>query len=138
MVLGPVAAAASGLPLGSRDRYWLALATLPGFVAVTAYLVTNPYPAYGAGLYAQIAGEILGNGYVPPTEIPGYTTDGVPFAYPPLQFYLFAVLLDIGVTPVTVARFLPPSRWWPCRSRCTSSGATSSTPGRPARSRPRR
>ncbi|MXR41821.1 hypothetical protein GRX01_10795 [Halobaculum sp. WSA2] len=106
-----VAIAAHGgfdaLPLDARDRPWLALALLPACVAVAVYLATNPYPAYGAGLYAQIAAEIAANGYRPPATIPGYTAEGVPFAYPPLQFYAFALLLDLGVDPVTVARFLP-------------------------------
>ncbi|MDS0300827.1 glycosyltransferase family 39 protein [Halogeometricum sp. S1BR25-6] len=96
-----------GHPLDVRDRRWLVLAVLPALVSVAVYLATNPYPAYGAGLYAQIAREIAANGYLPPARIPGYTADGVPFAYPPLQFYVFAVLRDIGFGPVAVARFLP-------------------------------
>jgi hypothetical protein len=95
------------LPLDRGDRPWLALALLPGVVAVATYLATNPYPASGAGLYAKIAAEIVANGYAPPTRIPGYTADGVPFAYPPLQFYVFAALLDLGADPVSVARLLP-------------------------------
>ncbi|WP_336021559.1 hypothetical protein [Halobellus salinisoli] len=94
-------------PFDARDRPWLALALLPGVVAFAIYLVTNPYPAYGAGLYAKIAAEIAANGYLLPTRIPGYTADGVPFAYPPLQFYLYAFLLDLGGDPVAISRFLP-------------------------------
>ncbi|WP_435063636.1 glycosyltransferase family 39 protein [Halobaculum sp. EA56] len=97
----------ASLPVDARDRPWLALSLVPAVVAVVVYLATNPYPAYGAGLYAQIAGELAANGYLPPARIPGYTADGVPFAYPPLQFYLFAVLLDLGADPVAVARLLP-------------------------------
>lgn len=95
------------VPLEARDRKWLTLAVVPSVVAVLAYLLTNPYPAYGAGLYVQIAQEIIAGGYAPPARIPGYTADGVPFAYPPLQFYVLAVLLDVGADPVAVARFLP-------------------------------
>jgi len=90
-----------------RDRRWLAVAALPSVVAVATYLATNPYPAFGAGLYAQIAREIAANGYVPPARIPLYTTEGVPFAYPPLQFYVFAVVLETGLDPVSVSRVLP-------------------------------
>lgn len=97
----------SAAPLDARDRPWLALALFPGAVAVAVYLATNPYPAYSAGLYAKIAEQIAGGGYAPPVAIPGYTADGVPFAYPPLQFYVFAVLLDLGIGPVAVARWLP-------------------------------
>ncbi|RDI69801.1 ArnT family glycosyltransferase [Halopelagius longus] len=95
------------VPLEARDRRWLTLALIPSLVAVCVYLATNPYPAYGAGLYTQIAEEIIAGGYAPPARIPGYTADGVPFAYPPLQFYVLAVLIDIGGDPVTISRFLP-------------------------------
>ncbi len=95
------------LPLSAADAPWLALALLPGVLAVGVYLATNPYPAYGAGLYSAIAEAIAANGYAPPERIDGYTADGVPFAYPPLQFYLLAVLFDLGAGPAAVARFLP-------------------------------
>lgn len=95
------------LPLDGRDRPWLALAVLPGCVAVAVYLVTNPYPAYGAGLYARAAAEILANGYHPPVRVPGYTAEGVPFAYPPLGLYLLATLFDLGGDPIAVSRVFP-------------------------------
>ncbi|MEF8788645.1 MAG: hypothetical protein V5A61_00820 [Haloarculaceae archaeon] len=95
------------LPIGAGDRRWLALALLSGCVAVGVYLATNPYPAYGAGLYTKAATAIAADGYVPPVRIAGYTADGVPFAYPPLQLYLLAVVLDLGADPVEVARVLP-------------------------------
>jgi len=96
----------NAIPLDGRDSRWLALGLLPGLVAVGVYLATNPYPAYGGGLYVQIATEIAANGYAPPSSVSGYVL-GVPFAYPPLQFYVLAVLLDLGLDPVTVTRFLP-------------------------------
>ncbi len=95
------------LPITRDDAPWLGAALAAGLVAVTVYLATNPYPAYGAGLYLRIAEAIAANGYAPPAEIAGYTADGVPFAYPPLQFYLLAVLLELGADPVALARFLP-------------------------------
>lgn len=103
-----VGRAHAAVPFDARDRPWLALALLPACAAVAVYLATNPYPAYGAGLYAAIAEAIVANGYAPPTSIDGYTAGGVPFAYPPLQFYVLAVLLDLGADPVVLARLLPP------------------------------
>lgn len=103
----PVEYLRRALPVDDRDRPWIALAFLPGCVAVAVYLATNPYPAFGAGLYSEIAAQLAANGYVPPARIPGYTADGVPFAYPPLQFYLLAVLLDLGGDPVAIAEVLP-------------------------------
>jgi hypothetical protein len=94
-------------PVTHRDRGWLALAALPAVVAIAVYLATNPYPAFGAGLYMTFASEIAANGYAPPSTVAGYTAEGVPFAYPPLQFYVLAVLLDLGAAPVTLARFMP-------------------------------
>ncbi len=98
---------AHAAPLTSSDRYWLLLALLPGFIAAGIYLFVMPYPGYGAGLYAKIALEIQANGYLLPERIPGYTVEGVPFAYPPFQFYVLAVLFDLGFSPIAVARFLP-------------------------------
>lgn len=97
----------SRFPLSRDDVPWLGAALAGGLLAVGIYLATNPYPAYGAGLYLRIADALAANGYVPPARIDGYTTEGVPFAYPPLQFYVLAVLLDLGTDPVGIARFLP-------------------------------
>lgn len=94
-------------PLSARDRPWLGLGLAAGLLAAVVYLATNPYPAYGAGLYTRIAEEIIAHGYGLPATVEGYTADGVPFAYPPLQFYVLAVLLDLGVDPITLSRFLP-------------------------------
>ena len=93
--------------LSRDDAPWLGAALAAGLLAVAVYLATNPYPAYGAGLYLKIADTIAANGYAPPAEISGYTADGVPFAYPPLQFFLLAVLLDLGADPVALAQFVP-------------------------------
>lgn len=95
------------LRLDGRDAPWLGAGLAAGLIAIAVYLATNPYPAYGAGLYVKIASEIVAHGYTPPAHVPGYTAEGVPFAYPPLQFYLLAVLLDLGADPVGVARVLP-------------------------------
>lgn len=95
------------LPLDRGDAPWLGAGLGAGLLVVGIYLATNPYSAYGAGLYVQIAKTIVSNSYLPPATVPGYTADGVPFAYPPLQFYLLAVLLDVGADPVELARLLP-------------------------------
>ncbi|MFW5939759.1 MAG: hypothetical protein ACOCSD_08105 [Halolamina sp.] len=97
----------ASVPISREDAPWLGAALTAGLLAVAVYLATNPYPAYGAGLYLRIADAIAANGYAPPAEISGYTADGVPFAYPPLQFFLLAVLLDLGANPVTLAHLVP-------------------------------
>jgi hypothetical protein len=91
------------------DLRWVACAVVVATLVVLAYLVTHPYPAYGAGLYLEIAHEILANDYRLPATIPHYTADGVPFAYPPLVFYATAVVLDhTGIDPMALSRFVPP------------------------------
>ncbi|WP_458210086.1 ArnT family glycosyltransferase [Haladaptatus sp. NG-SE-30] len=78
------------------------------FFIISAYLLTHPYPAYGAGLFLEIAETIGEQGYSFPKRIAGYTEGGIPFAYPPLAFYVTAILLNLGFEPVILTRFLPP------------------------------
>ena len=54
-----------------------------------------------------MAEALAENGYALPTRLAGYTPGGIPFAYPPLAFYSLAALLDAGVSPLALARFLP-------------------------------
>lgn len=90
------------------DVAWLATATGASIAVYAIYLVTHPYPAFGAGLFLEMAETIAAAGYSLPERVPGYTAGGVPFAYPPLPFYLLAVLVDTaGLEPVAVSRFLP-------------------------------
>lgn len=91
-----------------RDARWLGLAVLVGAVVVFAYLLSHDYPAYGGGLFVQIADQIRANGYALPRRIPGYTRGGVPFAYPALPFYVAAAVRDLtGVDAVTYTRLVP-------------------------------
>ena len=90
------------------DLPWLALPVGAALFVYVTYLLTHPSPAFGAGLFLQIAEAVAAAGYGLPTRIPGYTAGGVPFAYPPLPFYLLAVLLDVaGLDPLAVSRYLP-------------------------------
>ncbi|WP_227379230.1 ArnT family glycosyltransferase [Haladaptatus halobius] len=94
--------------LARNERAWLATAIGAGLLVYFAYLTTHPYPAYGAGLYLQIAQEISAHGYGLPERIPLYTKDGVPFGYPPLMYYVSAVLMDTtGIDPIALSRLLP-------------------------------
>jgi hypothetical protein len=86
---------------------WPALVPCVSVAIVLAYLATHPYPAYGAGLYLQIAEEIIANGYGLPESIPLYTEAGIPFAYPPLMFGVAAFLLDLGLDPITISLGVP-------------------------------
>ena len=69
-------------------------------------------PGFGdgtGGLYLAFANEIAGHGYRLPETIPHYTQGGIPFVYPPLAFYLEAVLLHgLGIPEPWVVHALPP------------------------------
>jgi hypothetical protein len=94
--------------LSRDDRFWITVTLLTGLVVHLTYLYTHRYPAYGAGLYLEIADQIAANGYGLPATIPGYTSGGVPFAYPPLWFYIAAVIRDLtGVSVYAYSRLVP-------------------------------
>ncbi|WP_208023623.1 ArnT family glycosyltransferase [Halorussus pelagicus] len=91
-----------------RDVLWLAPAFLSGVVLFYVYLRSHSYPSFGAGLYLLIAERISEAGYALPETIPHYTEGGVPFAYPPLMFYVVAAIGDLtGLDPIAISRFLP-------------------------------
>jgi hypothetical protein len=91
-----------------REFLWLAPALLSAVLLFYFYLRSHPYPSFGAGLYLLIAERISEAGYALPKTIPYYTEGGVPLSYPPLMFYVVALIQDLtGVDPVTITRFLP-------------------------------
>ncbi|WP_411969001.1 ArnT family glycosyltransferase [Haloferax sp. YSSS75] len=104
---GRPASAPSGVSdLGRDSHVWFGFALVAGVVVSTIYLLTHQYPAYGAGLYLEVASQIRAHEYTLPATVP-YYTDGIPLAYPPLQFFVVAVLTDIGISGMTVSRYLP-------------------------------
>lgn len=90
------------------DLVWIAVPVCASLVVYAAYLLSHQYPAYGAGLYLQMAEQVRVGGYHPPVSIDHYTAGGIPFAYPPLTVYVAAVVHDLtGVAPMTYARVVP-------------------------------
>ncbi|WP_164974830.1 glycosyltransferase family 39 protein [Halegenticoccus tardaugens] len=91
-----------------EGRVWLFVALCAGAAVAVAYVATHAHPAHEGGLFLIIVEEIRTGGYALPERIPHYTADGVPFAYPPLLFYLVALFVDLtGVDPVALALVLP-------------------------------
>lgn len=61
------------------------------------------------GLFVTFAEQILNNGFRFPINIPFYSEGGIPFAYPPLGFYVEAVLLRLFPEyRFVIANILPP------------------------------
>ncbi len=89
----------------------LALVGLVGVAArlVHLWLIDIRYPFYLGGLYLEFAQQIRLHGYRLPHTIPYYSAGGIPFAYPPLSFYIEALLLDITpLAPFVLVNLLPP------------------------------
>jgi len=92
----------------NRYRGFLLLAlVLSAFVQV-AYLWSHEFPALLGGLFLEMAATVADSGTLP-TTIHGFTTEGIPFAYPPLGFYVMAFFLDLGVDGVQLLRFGAPA-----------------------------
>src|SRR6185369_15462434 len=61
------------------------------------------------GLFVAFAEEIARNGFKFPVTIPYYSEGGIPFGYPPLGFYIEAVLFKFfPEQQVAIANLLPP------------------------------
>ena len=91
-----------------RRRWAYLLVPVAAFLPVCLlYLYTHPYPALAGGLFLRMAETISESGYLLPDRIPYYTADGIPFGYPPLMFYVSAVLMDLGVSRLSIARLFP-------------------------------
>ena len=85
-----------------------------GFAVIVslAYLHAHPYPAMGGGLYLQTVEAIREAGFGYPKTIPYYTPEGIPFGYPPLGFFLAAIVETLlPVSGVSFARFVPVFFW---------------------------
>lgn len=103
------------LPLGSayhstvraamRDPLlWVAL-LLGAFVRLVPVLSTD-FPLNDGGLFASIIDQLVAGGWQAPTVLQ-YNGADIPFAYPPLGFYLGAVLVSAGLSTLDVLRFVP-------------------------------
>ncbi len=61
-----------------------------------------------AGMFSLMAELIANASFRLPLEVPYYGPGGIPFAYPPLGLYAFALLITITKKTFILLRFLPP------------------------------
>ena len=77
-----------------------------------ATLLTNAVkfdmPFGYAGMYVSMATELAGENFILPQTASFYGPGGIPFAYPPLGFYLMAFFIKLGISAIFYARFAPP------------------------------
>ena len=73
------------------------------------FFISFAAPFHLGGLYYEFSRQIILNHFVLPVNIPYYSPGGIPFAYPPLSFYLQAVILKLFSPPLFVTvDLLPP------------------------------
>ncbi len=69
---------------------------------------SSDLPLNNGGLYLFFSEIIAQNNFLYPTSIPFYTENGIPFAYPPLLFYLLALISKIfPVSLLTLLIYIP-------------------------------
>lgn len=92
-------------------RLLAAALVLLGVIVRLAHLllIDLDLPYRGGGLFAVFARQIAAGDYALPARIAHYTEGGIPYAYPPLPFWIAAALLDLGgLSEITVINLLPP------------------------------
>src|SRR5258706_7011628 len=86
---------------------FLFLTILLGFYVRLSNVLQASYPINDGGLFYTMAVDLQANHYILPA-ITSYNAAGIPFAYPPLAFYLAGLLSDIfGWSLLDMFRILP-------------------------------
>jgi len=93
----------------SAERYfiWVANALMVGAAIRVLLVQTSNFPLNDGGLFYAMVRDLQEAHYILPW-VTSYNSSGIPFAYPPLPFYLAGLLDDL--TPLTlldVLRYLP-------------------------------
>lgn len=107
----PTVRSASALPVLTAHSQLVAICILLLGASVRLAhlgLVGGALPFRYGALFVEFSEQIVANGYSLPRQIPYYTDGGIPFAYPPLPFYVEGLLLDVFALPkFSVATLLP-------------------------------
>jgi len=108
---------------------WVILTLLAGGTILRiAHLFSIPFdaPFHLGGLFYEFSRQIIQNHFALPETIPYYSLGGIPFAYPPLGFYLQAIVmklfapppfLTVNLLPPLIAVFTLPAFYWMTRSQ---------------------
>ncbi len=75
------------------------------------HLFSIPFntPFHLGGLFYEFSHQIILNNFAMPATIPYYSLGGIPFAYPPLAFYIQAILIKVFSPPLfATVNLLPP------------------------------
>lgn len=73
------------------------------------FFVPLELPYHSGGLFAEFSHQIVLNGFRLPERIPYYSEAGIPYAYPPLPFYVLAALTEtLPFSYIELINVLPP------------------------------
>ena len=110
-------------PKINRYQAAIALTILAGVLLRLGHLffIDPNAPFRLGGLFLEFSDQIIKNHYLLPITIPFYSRDGLPFAYPPLPFYVQAVFISlfhpakyatVNLIPPVVAALSVPSFYY--------------------------
>ncbi len=86
---------------------FLVLALVVGGYVRLAYVLASPFPLNDGGLFYQMTQELIANQFQLPV-FTDYNHLGIPYAYPPLAFYLTGLLSQLsGWSLLEIYRILP-------------------------------
>ena len=84
----------------------LSTALILGAIVRFAPTLMAGFPINDGGMFLSMIRDLHTSGYVLPAAT-SYNFSNIPFAYPPLGFYLARLLADLGLNEILVLRFLP-------------------------------
>jgi hypothetical protein len=95
------------------SKWILPLLMLSTFPLIFYAAIKYQYPTGYAGLFTLMTEGIIDNNFKLPNIVPFYGPGGIPFAYPPVGFYLFAIFIKLfNVPALAYLRFAPPAFLW--------------------------
>jgi len=92
-------------------RLAIGLTVLAGIALRLGHLffIDHSLPFRLGGLFLEFSNQIIASGFRLPVTIPYYSAGGLPFAYPPLAFYVQAALITLfHPDKYSTVNFLPP------------------------------
>jgi hypothetical protein len=85
----------------------IGLAVVLGLLFRVPYYVVNDFALGDGGMFAAVIDTIRAGGYAYP-DVAGYNHQNIPFAYPPLMFYIAALITDaLGISTPTTLTYFP-------------------------------